>query len=97
MPRLDPDGAHAEGPVIHGSTHDGHPIAAACGLATLTELRRPGRYRRRHRPGSLRRQSGLDGQVVGEPVVFGLVCARRDADRARHRRFEAALAALAGR
>jgi glutamate-1-semialdehyde 2,1-aminomutase len=86
MRQLDPHEAGPGGVVRHGSTLDGNPIAAAAGLATLMELKRPGTYERLRRSGSaLQRglarvigRSGQPAQVVGDPVVFDVIFTDRD-------------------
>ena len=67
--------------ISQSGTLNGNPIAAAAGLATLAELRKPGTYETLHGTGrrlmagltELVRRSGLPGQVVGEPVVFDVL------------------------
>jgi glutamate-1-semialdehyde 2,1-aminomutase len=67
--------------VWQSGTLNGNPIAAAAGLATLAELRKPGTYERLHRLGArLRdglaaaaRRHGLAAQVSGEPPVFDIL------------------------
>jgi glutamate-1-semialdehyde 2,1-aminomutase len=67
--------------VSQSGTLNGNPIAAAAGLATLAELRKPGAYETLHGTGrrlmaglaDLVRRSGLPAQVVGEPVVFDVL------------------------
>jgi glutamate-1-semialdehyde 2,1-aminomutase len=67
--------------VWQAGTLNGNPVAAVAGLATLTELRRPGVYERLFRTGSrLRdglaaaaRRHGLAAQVSGEPPVFDII------------------------
>ena len=67
--------------ISQSGTLNGNPIAAATGLATLAELRKPGAYETLHGTGrrlmagltELVRRSGLPGQVVGEPVVFDVL------------------------
>ncbi|MBI4594248.1 MAG: aminotransferase class III-fold pyridoxal phosphate-dependent enzyme, partial [Candidatus Rokubacteria bacterium] len=62
-------------------TLNGNPIAAAAGLATLRELRKPGTYERLHRMGTRLRDGlaaaaqrhGLAAQVSGEPPVFDIL------------------------
>ena len=64
--------------VAQVGTLNGNPLAAAAGLATLAELRKPGTYARLHRIGAalrdgladLVKRSGLPGQVVGEAPLF---------------------------
>ncbi len=67
--------------VWQAGTLNGNPIAAAAGLATLAELRRPGTYARlfalgaRLRDGlaAAARRHGLAAQVSGEAPVFDIV------------------------
>src|SRR5258708_3477602 len=67
--------------ISQSGTLNGNPIAAAAGLATLAELRKPGAYEalpatgRRLMAGltELVQRSGLPAQVVGEPVVFDVL------------------------
>ncbi len=67
-------------------TLNGNPVAAAAGLATLAELRRPGAYERLHRTGrrlrdglaAAARRHGLAAQVSGEPVVFDIFFTDRE-------------------
>ena len=64
--------------VHQAGTLNGNPIAAAAGLATLSELRKPGTYERLFTTGArLRtglaeaaRKAGLTAQVAGEAPVF---------------------------
>jgi len=64
--------------VAQAGTLNGNPIAAAAGLATLAELRKPGTYARLFATGTrlkeglagAARRSGLAAQVAGEPPVF---------------------------
>src|SRR5262245_47896420 len=64
--------------VAQAGTLNGNPIAAAAGLATLAELRRPGAYARLFATGGrikaglaeAARKAGLAAQVAGEPPVF---------------------------
>jgi glutamate-1-semialdehyde 2,1-aminomutase len=81
MKPFDP-GRDGKGEFISQSgTLNGNPIAAAAGLATLAELRKPGAYERLHETGrrlmkglgEIAQRSGLAAQVVGEPVVFDLL------------------------
>jgi glutamate-1-semialdehyde 2,1-aminomutase len=81
MQPFDP-GQDGKGDFISQSgTLNGNPIAAAAGLATLAELRKPGAYETIHGTGKrlmagltdLAQRSGLPAQVVGEPVVFDLI------------------------
>ena len=59
-------------------TLNGNPIAAAAGLATLAELRKPGTYERLFATGTrlkqgleaAARRAGLPAQVAGEAPVF---------------------------
>ena len=67
--------------ISQSGTLNGNPIAAAAGLATLAELRKPGAYETLHGTGlrlmagltELVRRSDLPAQVVGEPVVFDVL------------------------
>ena len=67
--------------VAQVGTLNGNPVAAAAGLATLAELRKPGAYERLHGTGQrlkdgladLARRSGLPAQVIGESTVFDIV------------------------
>lgn len=67
-------------------TLNGNPIAAAAGVATLAELRRPGTYERLHRMGrrlrdglsTAARRHGLPAQVTGEPPVFDILFTDRE-------------------
>ena len=64
--------------VAQAGTLNGNPIAAAAGLATLAELRKPGTYARLFATGTrlkdglaaAARAAGLPAQVAGEPPVF---------------------------
>ncbi len=64
--------------VQQAGTLNGNPIAAAAGLATLAEMRKPGTYERLFATGSrlkqgladAARRAGLVAQVAGEPPVF---------------------------
>jgi glutamate-1-semialdehyde 2,1-aminomutase len=64
--------------VAQAGTLNGNPIAAAAGLATLAELRKPGTYARLFATGTrlkdglaaAARSVGLAAQVAGEPPVF---------------------------
>jgi len=64
--------------VQQAGTLNGNPIAAAAGLATLAELRRPGAYERLFATGArlkqgleaAARRAGLPAQVAGEAAVF---------------------------
>ncbi len=67
--------------ISQSGTLNGNPIAAAAGLATLAELRKPGAYETIHGTGrrlmagltELVGKAGLPGQVVGEPVCFDVL------------------------
>jgi glutamate-1-semialdehyde 2,1-aminomutase len=67
--------------VWQAGTLNGNPVAAAAGLATLGELRKPGTYERLFASGrSLRdglaaaaKKHGLAAQVSGEPPVFDII------------------------
>jgi len=62
-------------------TLNGNPIAAAAGVATLAELRKPGAYDRLRHVGTRVRDGlaaavkrhGIDAQVTGEPQVFDVM------------------------
>jgi len=64
--------------VQQAGTLNGNPIAAAAGLATLAELRKPGTYERLFATGTrlkagleaAARRAGLPAQVAGEAPVF---------------------------
>jgi glutamate-1-semialdehyde 2,1-aminomutase len=86
MRQLDPRETRPGGLVVHGSTLDGNPIAAAAGLATLMELKRPGTYESLRLTGTTLQRGlaraigkyGLTAQVVGEPVVFDVIFTEGD-------------------
>jgi glutamate-1-semialdehyde 2,1-aminomutase len=67
--------------ISQSGTLNGNPIAAAAGLATLAELRKPGAYDTLHGTGrrlmagltELVGKAGLAAQVVGEPVCFDVL------------------------
>jgi glutamate-1-semialdehyde 2,1-aminomutase len=67
--------------VAQVGTLNGNPVAAAAGLATLAELRKPGAYERLFGIGSairdglaaLVREAGVPAQVIGEPPLFDVV------------------------
>jgi len=67
--------------VWQAGTFNGNAIAAAAGLATLAELRKPGAYDTLHGTGrrlmagltELVGKAGLAAQVVGEPVCFDVL------------------------
>jgi glutamate-1-semialdehyde 2,1-aminomutase len=67
--------------VWQAGTLNGNPVAAAAGLATLAELRKPGAYEKifatgtRLRDGlaAAARKHGLPAQVSGEPPVFDIL------------------------
>jgi glutamate-1-semialdehyde 2,1-aminomutase len=81
MRHFDPAREGTPGFVWQAGTLNGNPIAAAAGLATLAELRRPGVYARLFATGTrLRdglaaaaRRHGLAAQVSGEPPVFDIL------------------------
>jgi glutamate-1-semialdehyde 2,1-aminomutase len=62
-------------------TLSGNPIAALAGLKTLEILRRPGAYERAYATGqalmdgmtAMLRSTGIEGQVLGHPVMFDVV------------------------
>jgi glutamate-1-semialdehyde 2,1-aminomutase len=64
--------------VLQAGTLNGNPIAAAAGLATLSELRKPGTYERLFATGArlkeglaqAAKKAGLTAQVAGEAPVF---------------------------
>ncbi len=64
--------------VLQAGTLNGNPIAAAAGLATLAELRKPGTYERLFATGArlkeglaqAAKKAGLTAQVAGEAPVF---------------------------
>ncbi len=66
--------------VWQAGTFNGNAIAAAAGLATLAELRKPGTYERLFKTGALLKaglqaavtKHGVAAQVSGEPPVFDL-------------------------
>ncbi len=66
--------------VWQAGTFNGNAIACAAGLATLTELRKPGTYERLFKTGMRLREGlraavskhGLEAKVSGEPPVFDL-------------------------
>src|SRR6267142_1814685 len=72
--------------VWQAGTFNGNAIACAAGLATLTELRKPGMYQRLFRTGTrLRdgltaaaRKHGMAAQVSGEPPVFDIFFTDRE-------------------
>ena len=74
--------------VIQAGTLNGNPIAAAAGLATLAELRRPGAYARLFATGARVKQAlagaaraaGLPAQVAGEAPVFEIYFTERPID-----------------
>ena len=78
MRRLAPEQARTGGQVQQAGTLNGNPIACAAGLATLTELRKPGTYERLFRAGNriksalqeAARAAGFAAQVAGEAPVF---------------------------
>src|SRR5262249_29256908 len=67
--------------ISQSGTLNGNPIAAAAGLATLAELRKPGAYETLHGTGrrlmagltELIAKRGLAARVVGEPVCFDVL------------------------
>ncbi|MBI1962565.1 MAG: aminotransferase class III-fold pyridoxal phosphate-dependent enzyme [Candidatus Rokubacteria bacterium] len=67
--------------VWQAGTFNGNAIACAAGLATLTELRKPGTYERLFKTGARLREGlraavrkhGLAAQVSGEPPVFDIL------------------------
>src|SRR5262249_11723270 len=71
--------------VAQAGTLNGNPVAAAAGLATLAELRRPGAYERLFATGAriksgleaAARAAGLAAQVAGEAPVFEIYFTER--------------------
>jgi len=67
--------------VVQQGTLNGNPIAAVAGLATLTELRKPGTYERLHGMGTrvreglaaAARKHGVVAQISGEAPVFDVL------------------------
>jgi glutamate-1-semialdehyde 2,1-aminomutase len=67
-------------------TLSGNPVASVAGLATLAILKRPGVYQQVFATGrklmdalsGLLRETGLPGQVIGEPPLFDLFFATGD-------------------
>ena len=67
-------------------TLSGNPMAAVAGLATLGVLKRPGVYQQVFATGrklmdalsGLLRETGLPGQVIGEPPLFDVIFATGD-------------------
>ena len=78
MRHLSPDLAGSPDFVAQAGTLNGNPVAAAAGLATLGELRKPGPYARLFATGArikgaleeAARRAGLPAQVAGEAPVF---------------------------
>jgi glutamate-1-semialdehyde 2,1-aminomutase len=78
MRHFSPDLDGTEEFVQQAGTLNGNPIAAAAGLATLAELRKPGAYERLFATGTrlmrgleaAARRAGLPAQVAGEAPVF---------------------------
>ncbi|HYE89937.1 MAG TPA: aspartate aminotransferase family protein [Terriglobales bacterium] len=76
-PRTEGTGAY----VSQSGTLNGNPIAAAAGLASLAELRKPGMYEGVRKIGGalmtgladLAKKLGVTAQVVGHPTVFDIV------------------------
>jgi glutamate-1-semialdehyde 2,1-aminomutase len=81
MEAFDPAREGTPGFISQIGTLNGNPVAAAAGLATLAELRRPGAYARLAATGralkdglaDLVARSGLPAQVVGESTVFDVI------------------------
>ncbi len=67
-------------------TLSGNPVAALAGLKTLEVLRQPGAYERAYGTGralmdgmtAMLRQAGIEGQVLGHPVMFDVIFADGD-------------------
>ena len=72
--------------VWQAGTLNGNPVAAAAGLATLAELRKPGQYEKLHRTGNrlkdgltrLAAKHGMPARVSGEAPVFDIIFTDRD-------------------
>jgi glutamate-1-semialdehyde 2,1-aminomutase len=72
--------------VWQAGTLNGNPVAAAAGLATLAELRKPGQYEKLHRTGNrlkdglskLAARHGMPARVSGEAPVFDIIFTDRD-------------------
>jgi glutamate-1-semialdehyde 2,1-aminomutase len=81
MQHLDPALEGTPAFVQQAGTLNGNPIAAAAGLATLAELRKPGAYGRLHALGrrlkdglaAAAARRGIPAQVSGEPPVFDIL------------------------
>jgi glutamate-1-semialdehyde 2,1-aminomutase len=81
MKSLDPGLEGKPGFVAQVGTLNGNPVAAAAGLATLGELRKPGAYERLFRTGAalrdglaaLVKEAGVAAQVIGEAPLFDVV------------------------
>lgn len=81
MAHFDKSAVGAEGFTFQVGTLSGNPVAAVAGLKTLEILRRPGTYEGMRKTGEtlmdgIRRtlaDAGIDGQIVGEPVLFDVV------------------------
>jgi glutamate-1-semialdehyde 2,1-aminomutase len=78
MQGFDPRGEGTGAFVSQVGTLNGNPVAAAAGLASLAELRKPGVYERVRTIGGalmtgladLVQKLGVTAQVVGHPTVF---------------------------
>jgi glutamate-1-semialdehyde 2,1-aminomutase len=85
MDALDPRLEGSAEFVAQIGTLNGNPLAAAAGLATLRELRRPGAYTRLQTIGRALQQgladlvtrSGLPAQVIGDSTMFDVVFTER--------------------
>jgi glutamate-1-semialdehyde 2,1-aminomutase len=81
MQAFDPRFEGAGDFIAQVGTLNGNPIAAAAGLATLAELRKPGVYSRLHGQGRALREgfadlvarAGIPAQVIGEAPLFDVV------------------------
>jgi len=81
MQPFDPDRDGKGEFISQSGTLNGNPIAAAAGLATLAELRKPGAYTKLFATGTrlkdglaaAARKHGMPAQVSGEPPVFDII------------------------
>jgi len=86
MAQFDRARAGAERFLPQIGTLSGNPVAAVAGLATLAILKRPGAYEQVFATGrtlmdalaKLLHESGLPGQVIGEPPLFDVIFAIGD-------------------
>jgi glutamate-1-semialdehyde 2,1-aminomutase len=81
MRHFDPELEGTPDYIAQVGTLNGNPIAAAAGVATLAELRKPGAYERLKQVGTrlrdglaaLVKRHGIDAQVTGEAPVFDVM------------------------